>query len=594
VRGRSGVLLVLAGLCAVMAAAPRAEISVAPPASAPAILPTLAAASAPAAVPAPAAAPAAPAATAPAASAGSAAPPAAPAAPAAPYEPWRPYCSGEYADDLSALSPRAREFEDSQKRFTYCIRTTATYECPFYSSDGALKRARKRVVAHATGFGYRREGNDTLVVTNQHVSDWPAVTDEAHPLEGVPPGCKRMSDSLRIVDNESDSYERDDVALARVVTDPQLDLAVLKAKGPLPVVPWKVGRSAALRERNAVDVRGFPLGVLRANNVGKVTSAYEHDEEHEWDHDDFVIDALLSPGNSGSPVFAVSCRSGEFELVGVYHAGFVHGSALNVLNVVVAIDQARELLDSLRRPARPHAEGPPPLDAAARARVAEALRGRPATFFPFGPTIAGAVHRWDGALVLQVMGRDFPVRSEPVLVVEDLPPSDDGFGLIGRLWAGNGYGLRAVDRAALDAEQQAQLARIVDALRRDALLATAFEAAARAGDGTRERFEQAARLERSLRRLAEARQDLALGALELAERTCPGDADTPLTVVDALFVPHPGAPHPAPPLDEPAQAPEAAPPAAVSPATTLPPPGPTTTAATLSAEAKREPVPLPR
>jgi serine protease Do len=534
VSGRSGALLVLAGLCAAAAAGDPP-----PPAAGPAAAP-----------------PSSPAVAAPA------------PIPTAPPD-ARPYCSGEYADDLSALSSRAREFEETQKRFTYCIRTSATYECPYYASDGTLKRVRKKVVAHGTGFGYRREGSETLVVTNQHVSDWPAVTDDAHPVDGVPAGCKRVSDALRIVDNEADTYERDDVPLARVVTDPQLDLAVLRAKSALPVLPWKVGRSAALRERNAVDVRGFPLGVLRTNNVGKVTSAYEHDDEHEWDHDDFVIDALLSPGNSGSPVFAVSCRSGEFELVGVYHAGFIRGSALNV---VIGIDQARDLLDTLKRAPRPRAEAPPPLDATARAQASEVLRRRPETFFPFGPTMAAVAHRLDGALLLQVMGRDFPVRAEPVLVVEDLPSEDGGFGRIGRVWAGNGSGLLAVDRASLDADQQAVLARIVDALRRDVLLAASFEAASRASDGTRERFEDAARLERALRRLVDARQDLAVGALELAERNCPSDADTPLTLVDALFVPPPPQP-PAPaaaavpasaPAPEPPSTPRDAPPATAS------------------------------
>ena len=112
------------------------------------------------------------------------------------------------------------------------------------------------------------------------------------------------------------------------------------------MLPWKIGRSAALRERNVVEVRGFPLGAFQATNVGKVVSAFDHDSYHEWDHDDFVVDALLSSGNSGSPVLAVSCRTGEFELVGIYHAGYAEGSALNV---VVGIDQVRDLLTTLKR-----------------------------------------------------------------------------------------------------------------------------------------------------------------------------------------------------------------------------------------------------
>ncbi|HTP29349.1 MAG TPA: serine protease, partial [Anaeromyxobacteraceae bacterium] len=256
-----------------------------------------------------------------------------------------PYCSGEYADELAALSQRARDFDQQQPPYTYCVRTSAVYECPTYAPDGTLHRTRRKVVAHGTAFGFRRRGVDTLLVTNEHVAEWPAVTDDDHQVPDVPGGCRRVSDSLKIVENERDAYERDDVPLARVIADPQLDIAVLRAKVPLPIMPWKIGKSSLLRERNVVAVRGFPLGVLRANNVGKVVSAYDRDQDRDWDHDDFVVDALLSPGNSGSPVFAISCRTGEFELVGVYHAGYTAGSALNL---VVGVDQLRDLFATLK------------------------------------------------------------------------------------------------------------------------------------------------------------------------------------------------------------------------------------------------------
>jgi len=354
-----------------------------------------------------------------------------------------------------------------------------------------------------------------------------------------------MSDAVRIVDSESDAYDRDDIPLARVVSDGQMDIAVLRARTALPVMPWKVGRSAALRERNAVDVRGFPLGVLRTTNVGKVTSAYEHDAEREWDHDDFVIDALLSPGNSGSPVLAVSCRTGEFELVGVYHAGYVRGSALNV---VVGIDQLRDLLESLKRTPRLRQDPVASLDAAARGRVAEWARSGPAAAFPFGATLATATLRADGALVFAVMGRDFPVRSVPVLVLEDLPPEGDGFGKAGRVWAGNGSGLRAVERTALEAELQAHLARLLDALRRDAAVAASFRAAARVQVSSREKWEAVSRLERSVKKLVDARQDLSQAALDLADRLAPSDAELGVLLADTLVpLPPPAAPRVPPP-----------------------------------------------
>ena len=76
-------------------------------------------------------------------------------------------------------------------------------------------------------------GEDTLLLTNQHVAEWPAVTDADHPVDGVPAGCKRVADALRIVDNDHDDYAADDVPLTRVVVDPALDIAVLSAKAKL-------------------------------------------------------------------------------------------------------------------------------------------------------------------------------------------------------------------------------------------------------------------------------------------------------------------------------------------------------------------------
>jgi serine protease Do len=90
-----------------------------------------------------------------------------------------------------------------------------------------------------------------------------------------------------------------------------------------------------------VQVKGYPLGEFHATNIGKVVSPYERDTQGARSHDDFIVDALLTSGGSGSPVFAVSCKTGEFELVGIFHARYVRASALNV---VVAIDQVRDLM----------------------------------------------------------------------------------------------------------------------------------------------------------------------------------------------------------------------------------------------------------
>ncbi len=447
------------------------------------------------------------------------------------------YCAGEYADDFSMLSPTVREFEREPQAHSasYCVRNTATYECLSYSSDGTVRRIRRKAVLHGTAFGYRVQGGETLLLTNQHIAEWPAVTDEEHSVDDIPHGCKRVSDSLRIVDNEADAYERDDIPLSRVVTDPQLDVAVLKARVLLQTLPWKVGRSAALRERNVVDVRGFPLGAFRATNIGKVVSAYDHDEERDWDHDDFVIDALLSPGNSGSPVLAVSCRTGEYELVGIYHAGYTGGSALNV---VVGIDQVRDLMTTLKRSPRQHAESSQGPEARDRARLVQDARLFTEPFFPFGALPAAVRPRADGALIFEVLSRDFPLRSHAIAVIEDLPPQrPESFGELGRLWFGGPQGLKPYFRAELESDVQGQVARILDVLRRDALATFAYRGAARSALSSRERFEQVVRLERALKRMAAGQKDLTQVMAELADRLSPHGVDVPVHLSDALTIP---------------------------------------------------------
>jgi serine protease Do len=340
---------------------------------------------------------------------------------------------------------------------------------------------------------------------------------------------------VRIVDNDSDAYEHDDIPLQRVVTDPQLDVAILKAHAPLQTLPWKIGRSAALKARNAVEVRGFPLGAFQATNVGKVISAYDHDDYKDWDHVDFVIDALLSPGNSGSPVLAISCKTGEFELVGIYHAEYTRGSALNV---VVGIDQVRDLMKTLKRTPHVHQEDATVLSSSERRKLDAATTSDLEPFFPFGPLVAAVRRRDDGALLFELFSKEFPLHAQPILVIEDLPPSGrPGFGTLGRVWFGGSHGLKSYGRDVLEADLQAQVMRLHDALRRDALAAFAYRAASRQAASSREHFDQMSRLERVLARAAGARRDAAVLATDLAERLAPHAPTGAETLADAFAVP---------------------------------------------------------
>ena len=453
------------------------------------------------------------------------------------------YCSGAYADDFAALSPAAREAEQKpqSQSWVYAIRTTATYECLSYAGDGNVRRVRRKTLAHGTGFGYRQQNGETYVLTNHHVAEWPAVTDDEHKLEEVPPGCKRISDALKIVESERDTYDRDDIPLQRVVTDKAMDMSVLKAHALLPILPWKLGRSADLKERNVVDVRGFPLGAFTATNVGKVVSTYDHDDEKDWDHVDFVVDAQLSPGNSGSPVLAVSCRTGEFELVGVYHAGYAGNTPLNV---VVAIDQVRDMMTTLKRSTRRDRTEVSALDRKARTRLVAGLDGAIDPFFPFDGAVAIARARSDGALIFEVMSPGFPVRSTPALVLEDLPEGQpEGYGELGRVWVGGRFGLKAYPKGGLDADGQVLVERVLEGLRANAGVALELRTAQGQAARDREHYEHMGKLERQLRRVAAAQTDLANSLGEMVERLSPKVGETTVSLAEAyapLLPPSPG------------------------------------------------------
>ena len=422
-------------------------------------------------------------------------------------------CVGDYAEDLSALSPGAREMEARTKPYSYAVRTTATYECVTYGGDGNLKTSRINTMAYGTAFGYRHTGEDTLLLTNQHVAEWPAVTDTDHPVDGVPAGCKRVADALRIVDNDHDDYAADDVPLTRVVVDPALDIAILKAKTKLEIMPWKVGKSASVAARTSVEVKGYPLGAFSATNIGKVVSAYDHDDYGTWNHDDFVVDALLTHGGSGSPVLAVSCKTGEWELVGVFHA---HYNGASALNVVVAIDQVRDMMATLKRSTKP-AEHGLQLDVAARARVTGAATSSDPPFFAFGSLTASVRARPDGALVFAVYPADFPATTRPILVIEDLP-DPKAFGALGTVYAGGPGGLQAVTIATADAETRQQVTRALAMLRTDALTAFDYRTALPTAEKSRDSYEKVATQKKALGRLLDSQHDSVQALVDLAQR----------------------------------------------------------------------------
>ena len=430
-----------------------------------------------------------------------------------------PLCVGTYANDLAVLTARARLLE-ARSRYTFCLRSTAVYQCLYYSPDGRVKKKKETASVHGTAFAFRKEGKLTYLLTNEHVVGWPAVTTAEVKVDGVPAGCKRVSQTLAIVENEKDSYARDDVALQRVVVDPELDVAILKAPLKMAAIPFTLGQSAALQGGEAVLVRGFPLGAFRAVSTGKVSTPHDHDQEGRWDHVDVVIDAPLSAGNSGSPVLAVSCRSRRLELVGVYHAAYREGQGLNV---AVGIDELRELVTTLRpRSKKKHRQVR--LGLSHRRQVLAWLGGKAVTpMIPFGGhtvglRVAGQRLLWD------VYPRGFPLSGWRRVVMEDWPAART-FGRVGRLWFGGDSGLRLRTFTELKPGEQHLVSVTLEMMRRHLLRVLCHRREQPLSRKSRARHERLRALERHMARDRNQQRARLKALLELAARHAPGQAE---------------------------------------------------------------------
>lgn len=456
-----------------------------------------------------------------------------------------PYCIGPYANDLVALSAAART-EEEKTRYTFCVRSVATYQCAYYAPDGSLASRREVKSAHGTAFAFRREGSWTYFLTNEHVIEWPFVSGKDTPVEGISNGCKRIGQKVYIVDDENDVYSRDDQTLERVVADVELDVAVLKAQVKVDLIPFSLGQSAALRVGNAVRVRGFPLGAFQAVHGGKVISAREPDRDGKWDHIDFVIDAQLSTGNSGSPVLGVSCKTGRFELLGIYHAGYVHGPGLNV---VVGIDEFRDLMTTLKP--RPRRKPAVLLAAADRKAVESELRsGRLMPLFPYGGHVVGLRVTKDGRLLYDFYPKRFPLVDWRLAVIEDLPAS--GYGRIGRIWFGNDQGLAERGFSELKAAEQTTIANLVEAVRYHVRNIQQYRLQEPAAKRSRAGLERLQLIEREIGRTQNGRAVQMRAIVDLASSHAPSAGKgLPLSITVSPSSPKPAAPGPAGPKPAP-------------------------------------------
>ncbi len=459
-----------------------------------------------------------------------------------------PLCAGDYADALPA--EKAAAILDAVKEpFVFAIRNTATYEHVYYGHDGKLRRAYLRSVVHGTGFAYRIVNGETQIVTNEHVASQPDVTDDDHPVEGVPTGSKKVREQLKIVRDETDDYEPGHVPLTKILSDPQADLAVLKARKRLGVMPYQIGRSSALRPGNLVQVRGFPLGAFAALNIGKVLNPMTHDSERGWNHSDFMVDALLNAGNSGSPVFAVSCRSSEPELVGIYHAGYADAAALNA---VVAIDQLRDELETLKVPRRDLGAPKGDVTAEDRDRVVKQLfsESSRSLTFPFGGRSVVATLVDPQTLRFSILDDDFPLSTQETMALIDR--GQNGFGTLDAIAVPVDGQTTEAPAQALEGEVREHFDRLYESLWRQVLGVVDYRARLQRGKLSADAFADAQAARQQLRkRTAEQKEILNICTFEADRANC--GAARPQVTAPAPSAPPAGTPaptlaHPGPPV----------------------------------------------
>jgi serine protease Do len=115
---------------------------------------------------------------------------------------------------------------------------------------------------------------------------------------------------------------------------------------------------------------------------------------------------------------AVACDTGEPELVGVYHAGYRNAQGLNV---VIAVDDLRAVLEDLRAPGRVAAPREPTIDPGeARAALAQGP-----LLIPFGRR-AVRVERQGEAVRFAVLDAEFPLSTRIELSIVDRGVAAEG------------------------------------------------------------------------------------------------------------------------------------------------------------------------
>lgn len=194
--------------------------------------------------------------------------------------------------------------------------------------------------------GLAREASDSVALVWFHEESGYTGAGTAFAIddEGRFLTCAHVIGDRREVTLAVPSPEGERNVTARVIArDPELDAALLEAKG-LDLRPARLSRAADVRPGEEVLFAGFPLGytvqtdLLPSVNVGHVSSLPRWKVSAGGPRIPIIqIDALVSLGNSGSPLY----RASTGEVIGMLkshiHVPGLVGSGEGVLDIVQSI-----------------------------------------------------------------------------------------------------------------------------------------------------------------------------------------------------------------------------------------------------------------
>jgi len=272
-----------------------------------------------------------------------------PGSPSAPHPPSSPPRSAP-ATTRTLFLPRRRPRSSTRRSgqpFVFAIRSTATYEHVYYGRDGTAARAYLRSVVHRTAFAYRIVNGENAAGDKRARRQPADVTDDEHAVEGVPTGRRRCASSSRSCGTRLTTTSRDTSARQGAVGHAGGHRRPQDGKR-LPVMPYR-SADQPLYVPKPVQVRGFPLGAFAAVNTGQGAHPMTHDSERGLEPRRLHDRCAARVGEQRQPVFAVSCRTAEPELCGSLPRRIYDAAALNA---VVATNQLRDELDTLKVPKR--------------------------------------------------------------------------------------------------------------------------------------------------------------------------------------------------------------------------------------------------